>query len=350
MADEASAPAGSTAGPGASTRRGGLVAWAERRQVSLYLAALAFGAGLGLALPWPAAAGLAAGVNPTLGLLLFSTFRGVPFARLAGALRDWRFLLRLGLLNFLAAPVIVFCLSRFVAGDAALLLGVLLVLLCPCVDYVIVFTGLAGGAADRLLAATPLLMCAQALLLPGYLWLFAGPSALAGLHPAPFVEAFVTLILLPLVAALTVQALERRLRWARYLHGAMSGLMVPIMMVVLALVVASQISGVVAHLRALATAALVFVLFAVCMTALGWAVGLPDGDRIDVPARRALLFSGVTRNSLVVLPLALATGHALTPVVVVTQTLVELFVMVTLVWAVPKIVSIKGCERPRSSP
>lgn len=34
-----------------------------------------------------------------------------------------------------------------------LLLGVLLVLLTPCIDYLIVFTGLAGGARARLLAA-----------------------------------------------------------------------------------------------------------------------------------------------------------------------------------------------------
>lgn len=45
------------------------------------------------------------------------------------------------------------------------------------------------------------------------------------------------------------------------------------------------------------------------------------------------MFSGVTRNSLVVLPLVLAlpTGFGLAPLVVVTQTLVELVVMVVLV-------------------
>jgi hypothetical protein len=34
------------------------------------------------------------------------------------------------------------------------------------VDYVIVFSGLAGGSSERLLAATPLLLVAQLLLLP----------------------------------------------------------------------------------------------------------------------------------------------------------------------------------------
>jgi ACR3 family arsenite efflux pump ArsB len=36
-----------------------------------------------------------------------------------------------------------------------------MVLLTPCIDYVIVFTRLAGGSDRRLLAAAPLLMLAQ---------------------------------------------------------------------------------------------------------------------------------------------------------------------------------------------
>ena len=54
---------------------------------------------------------------------------------------------------------------------------------------------------------------------------------------------------------------------------------------------------------------------------------------LSAPGRRAVVFSGVTRNSLVVLPLALALpgAYALTPLVVVTQTLVELLIMVVMV-------------------
>jgi ACR3 family arsenite efflux pump ArsB len=72
----------------------------------------------------------------------------------------------------------VFGVTRFIAGDHALLVGVLLVLLTPCIDYVIVFTGLAGGASDRVLASAPVLMLAQMLLLPVYLLVFVGPGLL----------------------------------------------------------------------------------------------------------------------------------------------------------------------------
>ena len=58
---------------------------------------------------------------------------------------------------------------------------------------------------------------------------------------------------------------------------------------------------------------------------------------MEVGKSRALVFTSVTRNSLVILPLTLVlpTGYELTPAVVVTQTLVELAGMVVLIRMVP---------------
>ena len=109
---------------------------------------------------------------------------------------DWRFLGVVLVLNFVVVPVVVFGLSRAVAADQAVLVGVLFMLLTPCVDYVIVFTGLAGGARARLLAATPLLMLLQIVLLPVYLWLMAGAEVVGAFDPHPFVEAFLALRIL----------------------------------------------------------------------------------------------------------------------------------------------------------
>jgi len=79
----------------------------------------------------------------------------------------------------------------------------------------------------------------------------------------------------------------------------------------------------------------VYVAFLVVMPLLG---RLAAGAlRMDVGESRALVFTSVTRNSLVVLPLALAlpAGYGLAPAVVVTQTLVELSGMVVLTRVVP---------------
>lgn len=311
--------------------------WMERRQVPLYLAALAAGAGLGLLVPG-AAGVLELAISPVLVLLMYLTFLSVPFGAITTAVRDSRFLLTVVVVNFLVLPVLVFGLSRFVAHEQAVLVGVLFVLLCPCVDYVIVFTGLAGGAQTRLLAATPVLMLGQMLLLPAYLWLFVGAEAVAAVDLAPFATAFGLIIVLPLVLAALTQRAAPRIRWAAQLHRRAPAGMVPVVMLTLAVVVGSQIHGVAAQLGALILPALLFVAFAGLMVPIGMVAGRLA--RLDVPGRRAVVFTGATRNSLVVLPLVLAlpVGYELVPLVVVTQTLVELVAMVVFVRWVPRLV------------
>lgn len=251
------------------------------------------------------------------------------------------------LATFLVVPAVVFGLSRFVAHDDVLLVGVLLVLLAPCVDYVIAFTALAGGAAERLLAAAPLLMLVQLVVLPVLLRVVAGEAAVAAVDVGPFVRALVMLILVPLALAVLLQwgAVRGRGGVRDTAAGVVRGFtaaMVPLMVVTLFTVVASQIRGVGERLPALAAVVPLFVAFAVVMVALG--VVAARWARLDVPAGRALVFSGATRNSLVVLPLALALPASLdpAPLVVVTQTLVELGAMVSLVRLVPRLLPLHG--------
>jgi len=281
----------------------GIVQGMERWQVGLYVAAIVLGGTVGWLAPTVAPT-LTLSVTPVLGLLLFATFLGVPLIQVGRAFLDTRFLLVVLVVNFIVVPVVAYGLSRFVAGDRALLVGVLLVLLTPCIDYVIVFAGLAGGARERLLAATPLLMVLQIVLLPVYLLLFAGPDTVSMIEIEPFLEAFLVLIAIPLLAAATIQWIARRHRFGRAVEAVMQCLMVPLMMATLAVVVGSQIAAVGTRITSLLQVIPLYVAFLVIMVIVGIMAGRLAG--LDVPATRALVFSGSTRNSLVVLPLALA--------------------------------------------
>ncbi|WP_407726272.1 arsenic resistance protein [Rhodococcoides fascians] len=315
---------------------GSAVAWLEKFQIPLYLLALAVGVVVGLAAPASAPA-FEIAINPVLIALLYATFLAVPFSAIGVSLRDTNFLLSVVVLNFVLVPIVVFALTRFVASNEAVLVGILLVLLAPCIDYVIVFSGLAGAASERLLAAAPLLMLLQIAFLPLYLWLFVGPDLVKIIDVAPFVEAFVLLIALPLTSAAATQWLARRTRLGTRIMDAMAAAMVPIMMATLAVVVASQVDAVRSEASQLIAAVPIFVAFLVVMAVVGLATSRIT--RQDVPATRALIFSGATRNSLVVLPLALALPPALSlaAVVVVTQTLVELIGMIAYVRIVPRL-------------
>jgi ACR3 family arsenite efflux pump ArsB len=120
--------------------------------------------------------------------------------------------------------------------------------------------------------------------------------------------------------------------------AAMQALMVPLMMATLAVVVGSQIVGVRKELGSLLAVVPLYAAFVLVMVPLGLLAARPA--RLDAPATLAVVFSGATRNSLVVLPLALALPEplALAALAVVTQTLVELLGMVAMVRFLPRLV------------
>ncbi|MGP4978366.1 arsenic resistance protein [Brachybacterium tyrofermentans] len=299
----------------------------ERHQVAIYLTALVGGLALGVLLPGASPA-LEVAVEPAIAALLLVTFLGVPLRDLGAGLRDARFLLTLLAVNVLAVPLIVALITLPLAGSPELLVGALLVLLAPCIDYVLVFTALAGGAKDRLLAATPLLMLAQLVALPVLVPLLSGGAATGLIDPGPFVRALALLVLLPLLVAAAIQRLAPR--WD------LSPAMVPLMVLVLVTAVASQTPRVLGAGTALLALVPVYAGFLVLATGAGILVSRLA--HLDVPAARAVTFSGATRNSLVVLPLALAIPSPLVPAAVVTQTLVELLGMVLLVRILPRLV------------
>ncbi|PBC47351.1 bile acid:sodium symporter [Rhodococcus sp. ACPA1] len=309
----------------------------EHHQVAIYLAAMVAGAGLGWAAP-AAGPGLEHAINPVLGAQLYATFLQVPAAELVRSLRDARFLSAAMVVNFVVVPLVVAAMFAFLPADQAVRVGVLLVLLCPCVDYVIVFSGLAGGSSRRLLAATPLLLISQMLLLPLFPFLFMGSDLSDIVEVGPFVEAFVVLIVIPLALAWVTQFWSARAPLGRKVSDAAMSIMVPLMAATLLVVVASQVPKLGGSVADVAAVVPFYVLFLVVMAFAGALVARVF--RLDAPSGRAVVFTGATRNSLVVLPLALALPDqlAVAAVVVVTQTLVEVVGMVLYVRLVPRLV------------
>ncbi|MFF6779112.1 bile acid:sodium symporter [Streptomyces sp. NPDC012637] len=308
----------------------------DDHQVAIYLAAMAAGGLLGRLAP-AAGPGLEHAINPVLGALLFVTFLQVPAAELLRSLRGGRFLAAALVVNFVVVPLVVAAMFTFLPADQAVRLGVLLVLLCPCVDYVIVFCGMAGGSGRRLLAATPLLLVAQMLLLPGFLYVFMGPGLADVVEPGPFLDAFLVLIVVPLAVAWALQAWASRRAAGRRVSDAATTAMVPLTAATLLTVVASQIPKLGDSLADVVAVLPFYAAFLVVMAFAGKAVARLF--RLGTGAARAIVFTGATRNSLVVLPLALVLpdAFAVAAVVVVTQTLVEVLGMVAYVRLVPRL-------------
>lgn len=307
----------------------------EQRQVFIYFAAVVLAACVAFLMPETVA--LEAAINPALALMLFVTFLQVPLADLGRAFTRMRFLGALLIANFLVVPALVAVLIQFLPADPLIRLGVLLVLLTPCIDYVVTFSHLGRADARLLLAATPTLLIAQMLLLPVYLRMFLGDAAAELVHIGPFVHAFFWLIAVPLIAAAAVQFWASRSKAGALASSRLGLLPVPATALVLFIVVASVVPQLGAAADAALTVIPVYVAFAVVAPLIGW--GMAHLARLEAPAGRAVAFSAATRNSLVILPLALAVPGAVPvlPVIVVTQTLVELCAELVYIRVLPKL-------------
>src|SRR5690606_29551199 len=138
-----------------------------------------------------------------------------------------RFLACLLVVNFLMLPVLILVLLQTAPADPFVRLGFLLVMLTPCIDYVVTFSQVGGADSRRLVAATPILLIVQMLMLPVYLRLFLGETAADVMQPGPFVEAFIWLIAVPLLLAAVVQRLATSSACAARLEKMVAMLPVP---------------------------------------------------------------------------------------------------------------------------
>jgi len=273
---------------------------------------------------------------PALGLLLYVTFAQVPLLHLWAAVRDARFLAAAVVGNFAVLPVVVWALIFFAPEDPAIRLGVAMVLLVPCTDWFITFTQLGGGDTARAIAFAPVSLLLQIVLLPAYLWAFFGEGFTVTLARGEILAAFSLLILTPLCAAFLTEKWVEGSKGRSSLLTRLAYLPVPLLALVVFIIAASQVSVVMKSGALLGRLLLLFAAFLVIAAPIAHV--LAKVFKLPPKQGRVLAFSLGTRNSFVVLPLALAlpASFELTVVVIVFQSLVELFGMLAYLRWVPK--------------
>ena len=310
----------------------------ESNQIMIYAGAIILGGIIGL-INFNISSILTPLISPLIALLMYVMFTQIPFLNLREVLSDTKFIIALLASNFIAVPIVVWVLIIIFPLHPAILLGVCLVLLTPCIDYVIPFTKLGKGDEKLILASTPLLFIVQLLLLPVYLTFFIGTDISVIVSIGPFLEAFLLLIALPLILAVITQLFAKKSSAGEALLNLSGQLPELLMASVLFTVVAAQIGKVYNDLSIIITVIPIYVMYLIITPFISKVIA--SLFSLAPHAGRALAFSTGTRNSLVVLPLALSLPgewSVIASSVIVTQTITELIGELFYIKLIPKLI------------
>ena len=315
----------------------------EKYQVLIYLTGILLGLLFGLTSPEQSQV-LEWALWPLLGILLYTTFTQIPLAHLREAFSDTRFMTAAVIGNFVVLPPIVWGLMSLGPDLPAVKLGILLVLLVPCTDWFITFTHLGGGDTKRAITFTPVSLLLQLVLLPVYIWVFLGSEITTSVLQRELILAFLGLIVAPLLAAFATENWVEKRQGREAVIDALGWMPVPVLGLVVFSISAAQVNVVVDSLGILPGLFAVFFLFLAIAGILSKV--LSKIFLLPTDQGRVLAFSLGSRNSFVVLPLALTlpSPFEVTVVVVVFQSLIELFGMAAYLWWVPNKLFVKPNE------
>ncbi|MGQ4555252.1 arsenic resistance protein [Halobellus sp. GM3] len=137
-------------------------------------------------------------ILPFLMVMMFAAFAGIPLSQLRSAFRNRRVVGASLLVNFVWSPLLAVALGAvFLRDHPALWVGLIMLLVTPCTDWYLIFTDIAGGDVPLATAILPYNLVLQLMLLPLYLYVFAGE--LVALPVELLVESVVLVLVVPLV-------------------------------------------------------------------------------------------------------------------------------------------------------
>jgi ACR3 family arsenite efflux pump ArsB len=145
-------------------------------------------------------------------LMLFFVFLNVKVREISRSFSDLRFSVSALIINFLFTPLFAYTLSRvFLAGQTDLQIGFIMLMVTPCTDWYLIFTGIANGNVSLGASILPLNLILQIVLLPVYLLLFMGTEVSFGF--AVIIRGILFVLIIPLIAANMAKFIAKRIKW-----------------------------------------------------------------------------------------------------------------------------------------
>jgi len=267
-------------------------------------------------------------------VLVYSVMLGVSHTKIWSAFKNFRFFGLSWFVNFVIIPLIAWGLAAiFLGNHPAIFIGFILYLVTPCTDWFLIFTAMARGDVPLGLALLPTNLLLQILLIPVYLFLFAGK--LVPLQLTAFVETFLVFILLPFALAVLTRWILTKIKSHEWSHQTIDTILSPFQLITLVVVLFTMFGGqtkvILDNLGPLSLVFIPIIIFFIVSFVIAQLVS----RGFHMPYKECALFTCTTaaRNS----PLSLAIAFGLFPdqpliqVAIIIGVLIELPLLILVV-------------------
>lgn len=233
-------------------------------------------------------------------LLLYILFLAVDLRQLKQAFQNVKYTTAAVIINFVITPVIAFLLGQlFFPQSIEIRIGLIMLLVTPCTDWYMVFTGLSKGNVELNLSILPINLVLQIVLMPVYLLLFLGSEI--QMEVAQIVQSIVFVLVIPFgIAMVTKRVIKDKVPIQNWIGEKSDNLQLIFLCFAVVAMFASEGSSLFENPTLLLRLFVPLVLFFALLFAIAHGVGrLLKFQKQDIVA---LHFTTLARNS----PLSLA--------------------------------------------
>lgn len=242
-------------------------------------------------------------IVPLLVAMLYITFLQIPIEEIKKAFKNIKFTYTSVIINFVWTPILAWLLALLFLGDnPALYIGFIMLMVTPCTDWYLIFTGIAKGNVALSTTILPLNLILQVILLPFYLLIFGGTTGVIKL--SFLMESILIVLFIPLVLAfLTKMSLRNKQQLRDNLISNFSVLPIIFLSFAIVAMFASQGQLLLDNLDLMLKITVPILLFFTVNFIIGQKVGqlmkFPYGDRAS------LSLTTLARNSPIALAIAM---------------------------------------------
>lgn len=242
-------------------------------------------------------------IAPLLVAMLYITFLQIPFEGVKKAFSNIKFTYTSVIINFVWTPILAWLLALLFLGETpAIYIGFIMLMVTPCTDWYLIFTGIAKGNISLSTAILPLNLVLQVIFLPIYLLIFGGTTGV--IEFSFFVESILIALFLPLfLAFLTKLFLRNKGRFRDNLLGNLSVLPIIFLSFAIVAMFASQGQLLLNNLDLLWKITFPILLFFIINFIVGQKVG--QLMKFSYKDRVSLSLTTLARNSPIALAIAM---------------------------------------------